>query len=241
MNEQLLYLIELQKIDTEMQKVLLGRKELPALLARLEEAFGVINSRIAEHRSNLEEKNRIHRELEDKLKKGLEQLRKTRDRVHDVKSNKEYQAVLKEIETLEQKNGVVEDQIISILEDIDGVRTLLKEKEQEFAGEQKRYEEDKIKAEKQIGSIESQLQSGQKQGEEIRGKIRKDLLKKYEIIKNVNQGLAVVSAWKETCNGCHMNIPPQLYNELLESMEDLICCPNCRRIIYRHDHSIDGA
>lgn len=241
MNEQLLYLIELQKIDTETQKVLLGRKELPVLLARQEEAFGVIELRITEHRFNLEEKNRTHRELEDKLKKGLEQLRKTRDRVHDVKSNKEYQAVLKEIETLEQKNGVVEDQIISILEEIDAVKTLLSVKEQEFSGEQQKYEEDKRKTEEQIGSIESQLQSGQKQGEEIRGKIRKDLLKKYEIIKNVNHGLAVVSAWKETCNGCHMNIPPQLYNELLESGDDLICCPNCRRIIYRHEQNVDGA
>jgi predicted nucleic acid-binding Zn-ribbon protein len=241
LNEQLLYLIELQKIDTETQKVLLGRKDLPALLARLEETFGVIKSRITEHRSNLEEKNSTHRELEDKLKKGVEQLRKTRDRIHDVKSNKEYQAVLKEIETLEQKTGVVEDQIISILEEIDAVKTLLALKEREFAGEQQRYEEDKRKTEEQIGSIESQLRSGQKQGEEIRGKIRKDLLKKYEVIKNVNHGLAVVSAWKETCNGCHMNIPPQLYNELLESVDDLIRCPNCRRIIYRHDQSMDGA
>jgi len=241
LNEQLLYLIELQKIDTETQKVLLGRKELPVLLARREETFEVIKSRIAEHRSNLEEKNRTHRELEDKLKKGLEQLRKTRDRIHDVKSNKEYQAVLKEIETLEQKNGVVEDQIISILEEIDAVKTLLSIKEQEFLGEQQTYEEDKRRTEEQISSIESQLQSGQKQGEEIRGKIRKDLLKKYEIIKNVNHGLAVVSAWKETCNGCHMNIPPQLYNELLESGDDLICCPNCRRIIYRHEQNVDGA
>jgi predicted nucleic acid-binding Zn-ribbon protein len=236
-----LYLIELQKIDTEAQKVLLGRKELPVLLARREEAFGVIEARITEHRSNLEEKSRSHRELEDKLKKGLEQLRKTRDRVHEVKSNKEYQAVLKEIETLEQKNGVVEDQIISILEEIDAVKTLLSVKEQEFSGEKQAYEEDKRKTEEQIGSIESQLQSGQKQGEEIRGKIRKDLLKKYEIIKNVNHGLAVVSAWKETCNGCHMNIPPQLYNELLGSGDDLICCPNCRRIIYRREQNVDGA
>lgn len=241
MNEQLLYLIDLQKIDTATQKVLLGKKELPALLARLEENFEAVKSRITEHRSNLEEKNKVHRELEDKLKKGLEQLRKTKDRIHDVKSNKEYQAVLKEIETLEQKNGVVEDQIISILEEIDAAKTLLAIKEQEFAGEQQRYEEEKRKAEEQIGSIEKELRSGQKQGEEIRGKIRKDLLKKYEIIKNVNHGLAVVSAWKETCNGCHMNIPPQLYNELLESMDDLICCPNCRRIIYRHEEGVNGA
>jgi predicted nucleic acid-binding Zn-ribbon protein len=241
LNEQLLYLIDLQKIDTETQKVLLGKKELPAVLARLEENFEIIKSRIAEHRSNLEGKSKIHRELEDKLKKGLEQLQKARDRIHDVKSNKEYQAVLKEIETLEQKNGVVEDQIISILEEIDAAKTLLAIKEQEFAGEQQIYDEEKSKTEEQLGSIESELRSGQKQGEEVREKIWKELLKKYEIIKNVNDGLAVVSAWKETCNGCHMNIPPQLYNELLEITDELICCPNCRRIIYRRDESMNGA
>jgi predicted nucleic acid-binding Zn-ribbon protein len=241
LNQQLLYLIDLQRVDTETQKVLLGKKELPLVLTKLEENFEVIKSRIAEHRHKLDEKNKLHRELEDKLKKGIEQLRKTKDRIHDVKSNKEYQAVLKEIETFEQKNGVIEDQIISILEEVDAVKTSLAIKEQEFAREQKKYEEDKKRTEEQIGSIEAELRSGQKQVEEIRGKIRKDLLKKYEIIKNVNQGLAVVSAWKETCNGCHMNIPPQLYNELLESMEDLICCPNCRRIIYRHDESMNGA
>jgi uncharacterized protein len=241
LNQQLLYLIDLQKVDSETQKVLLGKKELPVLLAKLEENFEIVKARIVVHRSNLEEKNKTHRELEDKLKKGLEQLRKTRDRIHDVKSNKEYQAVLKEIETLEQKNGVGEDQIISILEEIDALKTLLATKEQEFTEEQRRYDEEKRTMEEQLGSIEAELRSGQKQGEEIRDKIRTDLLKKYEMIKNVNYGLAVVSAWKETCNGCHMNIPPQLYNELLEITDELICCPNCRRIIYRRDESMNGA
>jgi predicted nucleic acid-binding Zn-ribbon protein len=51
--------------------------------------------------------------------------------------------------------------------------------------------------------------------------------------------LAVVSVWKEVCNGCHMNLPPQLYIELQKSFE-LHSCPNCNRIIYwynqeRHD------
>ena len=65
----------------------------------------------------------------------------------------------------------------------------------------------------------------------IRGQINDDLLKKYDILREKRNGQAVVPAWKEVCNGCHMNIPPQMYNEL-QKPEILMLCPNCNRIIY---------
>ncbi len=237
MNENLMHLIALQKIDTETQKVLQSRKDLPLRLARLDTDFAAVREALEEERNRLEVKNQTHRELEEALKKGMEQLRKTRDRIHEVKSNKEYQAVLKEIETLEQKHGIVEDKIITILEEIDTMKTSLAIREGEFQASGRRYEEEREKLEKRIGSIESQLQERQRQGESMREKIPKNVLKRYDMTKNVNQGLAVVSAWKETCDGCHMSIPPQLYNELLEDTEELIMCPNCRRIIYWYDQN----
>ncbi len=237
MNENLMHLIALQKIDTETQKVLQSRKDLPLRLARLDADFAAVREALEEERNRLEAKNQNHRELEEALKKGMEQLRKTRDRIHEVKSNKEYQAVLKEIETLEQKHGVVEDKIISILEEIDAMKTSLAIREGDFQSAGRRYEEERERLENRIGSIESQIQERQRQGESLREKIPKNLLKRYDMTKNVNQGLAVVSAWKETCDGCHMSIPPQLYNELLEDTEDLMVCPNCRRIIYWYDQN----
>jgi len=237
LNENLMHLIALQKIDTETQKVLQSRKDLPLRLARLDADFAAVREALEEERNRLEAKNQNHRELEEALKKGMEQLRKTRDRIHEVKSNKEYQAVLKEIETLEQKHGVVEDKIISILEEIDAMKTSLAIREGEFQASGRRYEEERERLENRIGSIESQIQERQRQGESLREKIPKNLLKRYDMTKNVNQGLAVVSAWKETCDGCHMSIPPQLYNELLEDTEDLMVCPNCRRIIYWYDQN----
>jgi len=237
LNKNLMHLIALQKIDTETQKVLQSRKDLPLRLARLDTDFAAVREALEEERNRLEAKNQTHRELEEALKKGMEQLRKTRDRIHEVKSNKEYQAVLKEIETLEQKHGIVEDKIITILEEIDTMKTSLAIREGEFQASGRRYEEEREKLEKRIGSIESQLQERQRQGESLREKIPKNVLKRYDMTKNVNQGLAVVSAWKETCDGCHMSIPPQLYNELLEDTEELIMCPNCRRIIYWYDQN----
>jgi predicted nucleic acid-binding Zn-ribbon protein len=72
------------------------------------------------------------------------------------------------------------------------------------------------------------------QDSEVRGKIPADLLKKYDVIKEKRTGQAVVSVWKEICAGCHMNIPPQMYNEL-QRYEKVVTCPNCNRIIYWED------
>ncbi|MDI9570862.1 MAG: C4-type zinc ribbon domain-containing protein [Pseudomonadota bacterium] len=237
MNQNLLQLIELQKIDTEMQKALQSRKELPLRLVRLDADFAAVRKALEEERGLLEAKNQAHRELEEALRRGVEQLRKSRDRIHEVKSNKEYQAMLKEIETLEQKRGAVEDKIIAILEELDAMKASLAIREGEFQAVGRRYEEEREELEKRIGSIESQLQERQRAGESLRERIPKNILKRYDMTKNVNHGLAVVSAWKETCDGCHMSIPPQLYNELLEETEELMVCPNCRRIIYWYDQN----
>ncbi len=62
----------------------------------------------------------------------------------------------------------------------------------------------------------------------------KETISKYEMIKHLHRGVAVVSVWKEVCGGCHMNIPPQQYNDMQKNME-IVHCPNCSRFLYRQD------
>jgi len=58
------------------------------------------------------------------------------------------------------------------------------------------------------------------------------------MIKARRNGIAIVAVSRGICSGCHMNIPPQLYNELQRS-EQILCCPNCNRILY-WDETADG-
>jgi predicted nucleic acid-binding Zn-ribbon protein len=175
--------------------------------------------------------NKRHSEKEDKLKKGIENIKKTKDRQHEVKTNKEYQAILKEIETVEKKNSEIEDEIISVLEEIDNAQAVLKAKKRDYNTYKSQYEEEKKKIEEEISHLDVDLSDYQQKGNNIRKQIRSELLKKYETIKSARNSLAVVSVWREVCGGCYMNIPPQLYIEL-QRATDLISCPNCNRIIY---------
>ncbi|MFA4915418.1 MAG: C4-type zinc ribbon domain-containing protein [Syntrophales bacterium] len=234
MREQLSLLIELQKVEIENNVVNTRKKELPHLIIKLDEELESFNADVEKDRKKLDEVNKKHREQEEKLKRGNENLKNSKGRLLTVKTNKEYQAILKEIEITEEKNSEIEDEIISFLEDIDGISTVLKTGEKKLEIQQKQYEQDKKKIEKEMLSLDIDLVACERKINDLRERINNNLLKKYETIKTLNNGLAVASVWKEVCDGCHMNMPPQLYNELQKSL-DLLSCPNCNRIIYWYD------
>jgi len=236
LKEQLSLLIELQKAESEINKINIKCRSLPEEIARLEEAFRGFEAGLEEDRKKFEDTQKAHREGEEKLKKGQDLLKKAKERLNEVKTNKEYQAVLKEIEACEHKNSEQEDQIISLLEAVDTAKAEFKIKEKEMQSYQQRYGETKKKMETELHSLDDALRTCRLKGEKFRSKVSAELLKKYDSIKTLHNTLAVVAVWKEVCEGCYMNLPPQLYIELQKSTE-LHMCPNCNRIIYWYDQS----
>ena len=102
-----------------------------------------------------------------------------------------------------------------------------------------KYEEAKKKTEEELHSLDEEIFACQKNLQGLSGDIERDLMKKYEIIKKRKNGLAVVAVLKGVCSGCHLNIPPQMYNELLKS-DHILSCPNCNRIIYWDEKNANG-
>lgn len=238
MKEQVSLLIELQKLDLTIRRINLKKRELPEKIAKVEEEFRNSAAGVEAERKKVEELQKHHKEMEEKLKRGVETRKKTIDRQGEVKTNKEYQAILKEIEIIEHKNSEIEDEIIVALDELDKAKAQLKSKEKEHEAYKEQYEYDKKKMEDELGLLDAELLTGQQKGGECAKQINKQLLKRYEMIKGIRNGLAVTSVWKEVCSGCHMNIPPQLYIELQKSVE-LISCPNCNRIIYWRGQDIN--
>ena len=232
MTEQLALLIELQKAESAAGKIQARRKDIPLQMEEVEKEFSALGAVVDAQREQLEALKKRRRERDTQLQTGQETLKRTRERLLDVKTNKEYQSILKEIETLEAKNSRMEDEIISLLDELDHLETAVKAKEEELNVSRQRFEEEKAKLASELNSLEEELTGCLRKGDEIKGKIPAELLRKYEQIKGIRRGLAVVSVWKEVCDGCHMSIPPQLYNELQKSKTTLHTCPNCNRILY---------
>jgi uncharacterized protein len=231
LREQLALLIELQKMESATGRITARKKDLPVQMGELETKFLEFSAVAETQREQLEALRKRRKEKDNLLRISQETLKRTRDRLLEVKTNREYQSVLKEIETLEEKNSQMEDEIISLLEELDVFEKGVKNKEDDLDVHRRRYEGDKAKMTEELNSIAEELDLCARKSDEIRVKISADVMRKYEQIKSAGRGVAVVSVWKEVCGGCHMSIPPQLYNELQKS-NILITCPNCSRIMY---------
>jgi len=231
LRDKLLLLIELQKMESDAGRITARKKDLPVQMGELETKFLGFSAVVETQREQLEALRKRRREKDNQLQVGQETLKRTRERLLEVKTNREYQSMLKEIETFETKNSRTEDEIISLLEELDVIEKEVRTKEADLDVQRQCYEEDKAKMAKELNSIAEELDICARKSREIRKKIPAELLRKYEQIKSATRGVAVVSVWKEVCGGCHMSIPPQLYNELQKS-NVLITCPNCSRIVY---------
>ncbi|MFH1081720.1 MAG: C4-type zinc ribbon domain-containing protein [Pseudomonadota bacterium] len=236
MGAQLKLITALQKIDTKIAGITNRKKMLPAELATLGEVLQLFCADYEKERIVLEELNKSHKEREDKLKQGLENLKKTRERLSEVKTNKEYQAMLKEIEITESKNSTIEDEILIIMDKLDQIKKQVKVKEKELDERRRDYESNKQRIEQELTDMDAEVASYLEKNLLMKEQIAPGLLKKYETIKTRSHGLAVVAVWKEICMGCHMNIPPQLYIELQKDI-DIEYCPHCNRIIYWEDQN----
>lgn len=234
MKEKLLLLIKIQECDSELVKLSAKKKTLPENIEKLGKEFSIFEEEIKKNRVKYDELKASHAENENKIKRINEGIVKTKERMLEVKNNKEYQAMLKEIETAESSRSEVETSIISLLEELDKLSVLVKKDEEKLKEVRNKYEQEKKALEDDLNTVDSDVTAwGQKRAELQKG-IPDDLISRYEKIKKRNKGIGVTSVWKATCNGCHMNIPPQLYNELQKS-DELLSCPHCNRIIYFQD------
>lgn len=234
MKEQLALIIELQECDSQLVKIAGKKKSLPEKIDKLDEAFGDFQKELEKNKRKYDEIKARHVECENKIKKINEGMIKTKERLLEVKNNKEYQAMLKENESAEVTRGNVETEIIAILDELEKLSALVKKDLATLDEQRQKYEEEKRLIEADLNSVDADFISWEQKRVDLKGKVSTDLLARYERVKKSNKGVGVISVWKAVCNGCHMNIPPQLYNELQKTSE-LISCPNCHRIIYFQD------
>lgn len=231
MNEKLSLLIRLQECDSMLAGLSAKKNSLPEKLQQIDEEFQRFKENISQSAMRYEKLKTEREENELKVKKISEAMARSKEKLLDVKTNKEYQAMLKEIETAETSLGGLESQIIILLEEMDELSVQVKQDQETLKQAEKNYLDDKKIIEEKLSSFDAESDEWNRKRSALQKNIPEDLLALYEKIRKRNQGVGVIPVWKAVCSGCHMNIPPQLYNELQRS-SDLLSCPSCHRIMY---------
>jgi len=236
LQEDLQALITLQESDSRLIRAAAEKKILPERLARLEQTYLDSKKEFDQFQTSFNDLKNQYRDKERQLKQKQDDLRKAKDRLESVKNNKEYQAILKEIENIQQKREDTELEGIMILDALDRKNEELAEQEKSFQELQGKYEQDRALVEAELEKIDQRMEACQRENDSLRATVAESLVKKYDAIRKLHKDVVVVAVRKEVCQGCHMNIPPQMYNEL-QGAAILMSCPHCNRIIYREEQS----
>lgn len=231
MREQIAILVRLQAIDSDIRETEKRLGNVDRETAALDLELKAFESALKEQTSIREEYQKRYRSLESDANMNLPKISKSKEKLASVKTNKEYQALLKEIEDLKNANSRFEDQMLEILEQSDKAETRLSETHQAFASAKNRIAEEKAGVEMTADKDRERLAGLQAEYQTVLGSVNPDILKAFKAVRNRIGNLAIAKVEDAVCAGCHMNIPPQLYIEL-QRFESLMYCPQCQRIIY---------
>ncbi len=229
--EQIIFLVELQKLDAQIYALERRKREAPIKIKNLEDDFAKRSEVLKEHQNQLKFLQVKQNDKENELGSKEETIKKCQTQLYQIKTNKEYTAMQQEIKGYEADKSALEDNIIAIMDDaeakkkeIDGEKSVLKKDENKLS-------EDKAKVNVELKEVEAKLSELNKSRTEAAAKVDQVMLRKYERILNGKDGLAMVPVVEDACGGCHMNLPPQVINEI-KKMTELIFCESCARVLY---------
>ena len=231
MREDIKALVEVQKIDTEIAKKAAIIEAIPRKVLSVEQPLREARSLYEKAKQRYEAHVKKKKEREGQLDEIHEKIRKLKGRTSEIKTNKEYQAHLKEIESVGKEQRGVEDEVLFLMEAADTAQKELKTDESKVKIEEEKIEVFKKKLQEEIEETEQGMDALKLQREQSVKGIEGELYHLYVQLLETKRGLAVVETRDEVCQGCSMNIPPQLFVEIKKN-EKIIQCPQCNRILY---------
>ena len=231
MADQLDLLKKLQAIDSELFRLRKLEDEKPRELEALTAQAAAQEARVKAADTKLKSLQLAQKEKEVDLQSREGNVRKLQSQLFQVKTNKEYSAIQREIETLKADNSLLEETIIKTLEEIDQAGKARAQEQQRLSQEQERLKQERGRIERELADIETQIAQLERSRQTLLPDIDKASLATYEQVLGIRPGSAMVPLMNDACGGCHRRLPPQVINQVLLKAV-LVTCESCNRILY---------
>ncbi|MGO1243117.1 MAG: zinc ribbon domain-containing protein [Sphingobacterium sp.] len=221
----------LQSIHTKIDKIRQVRGELPIEVADLEDEIAGLDTRIEKIRTDLDDLEDSIVKRKNLIKDSQVAIKKYEGQLNEVKNNREYDAISKEIEiqgleiqVCEKRIRETEFEIKNKTELYESTNTSLGYSKDELDVKKKELETITSETQKEEDSLSGKVDSAVK-------KIDERLLKVYNKLRgSFRNGLAVVSIERDSCSGCFNKIPAQLQSEIRQRKK-IIICEHCGRVL----------
>ena len=231
LQEQLRLLYEFQQIDAEILTIDNKLKSIPLKIKRAEAQLQLHQRKLEEKQAQLADAEKLQRSKTAELEMEGEQRSRYQAQLREVKSNKEYQALDKEISFIEVKEAEIEDEILSAMLQIDQFNEELTQQQKEFGVEREKHNAQKTVYEQEAKNLKAAIIKWQGKQQDFAHQIDSGLIDQYQArFKRYRKGLVSLVV-ENACGNCHLTIPPQTLQEA-RRYEQLIRCGSCRLILY---------
>lgn len=235
MADQLEILKKLQAIDGELFQCRRQQQEKPEELEQIEAEVADQQSRLKAAEDRLKALQLSQKEKEGQLQTHEENVKKLQGQLFQLKTNKEYSAMQREIDSLKADNSLLEEAIIQLLDSVEQAKREQDQEQRRFTDEQERLRRERERIDRELGAIGERMAQLERSRTTLVPDVPPQTLKSYEQVLNIREGLAMVPLVDEACGGCYRKLTPQVINQVyLKS--DLVMCENCNRILYSDEH-----
>jgi predicted nucleic acid-binding Zn-ribbon protein len=228
-------LYSLQQIDSQIDKIRIIRGELPLEVQDLEDEIVGLETRVNNFKTDVETVEKSIKDRQEEMKNSLALIKKYEDQQMNVRNNREYDSLSKEIEFQSLEIQLAEKKIKES-------KISLETKGEEIAKSEELLEERKKDLEVKKSELSDIVTETEKEEDDLvklsekqHGLIDERLLTAYNRIrKNARNGLAVVKIERDACGGCFNKIPPQHQLDIMMHKK-IIVCEYCGRILVDDD------
>ena len=232
MDQKLQTLINLQAIDSRIAALEADAARLPKEIAAIHAAVEDAKKQVEQTKARLDTARKDQRAREKDLEVVQAKRSKTEARLYEVKTNKEYSAVLIEIEDIKQEKGRMEEEVLVLMESQERLTGDIREAEARFKQREAEGRGQEATAKELLRVVEADLAAVRTERKELAGQLPGPILADYDRILRARGGVAVVPVAKPNfCGACRMTITPQRLQEL-RAQASLIRCESCGRYLY---------
>lgn len=205
-------------------------KAFPAKLEAMNADVKRVEGMLERERAQLTETEAWRKRQEDEMKSEEERAIAAKQRSAVVKNAKEYMASERELQATRKSAQERQEEVAKLVEAVETAKKSIAQHEADFAALKEHVAAEEKAANDKIAELQGQIAEERKLREVAAARVRPDVLKKYSAIR-MRRGLAMAPVKNGTCQGCNMNIPPQLFNQLQRG-DTIEICGTCNRIIY---------
>jgi predicted nucleic acid-binding Zn-ribbon protein len=231
MNSQIAFLVAIQEVDTEIAELKNGIAMIPGQIESGKSSLAEKKKTLDDAMESIKALQKKRLQLEQEVKAENDHTAKIKTKLTAVKTNKEYTAILVEVDAVKLKIGALEDQQLQIMETLEekekilpGIKAVYKEEEDKFNEYKSRKDAEKIR-------MEAELQTAISKRTETIKSLDPILARRYDNVLKRRGDYGIVQLVGHTCQGCFQEILPQMVIEV-KTGDKIHECNHCGRFLY---------